>query len=200
MAENGVPGRGPARRGINARGELWLDEGTRLRRIDPLTGTMAAERPTPRSAQVCGAAIIAAGQRLSWQGDTVTLRAFDAAAGAAGRRVVVHRPGWVADAAVWMNEGRVAVRWLNPRAEPQAQGSDEGQVYVDAGGGHFVPDGKPAPGRASNGHVEIEAEGGESGSAFWPDDDAVSGAWRERTAAYFSDRGRLFQADRGRQN
>lgn len=184
VAENGADGRGPPRWGVNARGELWLDEGARLRHIDPLTAATLAERATPRSEQVCSAAIIAAGQWLSWQGDTVTLRAMTAAQGAAGRHVVVRRPGWVAEAAVWMNEGRIAVRWMNPRAEPGAPGGAEGQLYVDAGGGRFFPDGRPVPGqRLRDGRAWIDGEGDEGSLGFWPDGDAARVAWWARTAS-----------------
>ncbi|WP_457424912.1 hypothetical protein [Roseateles sp. P5_E7] len=182
VAENGAGGRGPARWGVDVRGELWLDEGARLRRLDPLTGATLAERPTPRSEQVCSAAIIPAGQWLSWQGDTVTLRAFDAPQGSAGRRVVVRRPGWVAEAAVWMNEGRIAVRWLNPSSPPGTPGSGEGRVYVDASSGRFLPEGKPTPGRRDGDHAFIDDEGEEGSPGFWPWGDEVSRAWWTQAA------------------
>ncbi len=158
VAENGWGARAPSRWGLGADGALWLDAGAQLRRIDPSDGRILAQLPTPRSAQVCSAAIFSARQFLNWQGDTVTLRPFEAASGEAGRRVVARRPGWVADAAIWLESGRISVRWKNPKAEIEAPGGAQGQLYVEQGG-RFVPDGQVAPGMVvGGGHVYLNGE------------------------------------------
>lgn len=75
-------------------GSVWLDKGTRLAGLDPATGRALRTLPTPRSARIDSVPLPAADGFFNGQGDTLSWRPFEAAAGGPARRVVDVRPGY----------------------------------------------------------------------------------------------------------
>ena len=92
-------------------GSLWLDLSSQVARLDPLTGTLAAGLPTPRSNSVCSVVTPAGNGFLNASGDTLTWRPLAAATDPARRRVVDRHPGWSASVA-GRQADRVRVLWV----------------------------------------------------------------------------------------
>ena len=80
-------------------GGVWLDLGTRIVKVDPLTGTTAPGLQTPRTRNVCSVVTPAGNGFLSTAGDTLTWRPLASATDPARRRVVDRHPGWIASVA-----------------------------------------------------------------------------------------------------
>ncbi len=77
-------------------GTIWLDIGATITELDGATGRPLRSLPTPRSAKVLSVPVGASDGFFNAQGDTVTWRPFDAAEpGAAAKRIVDRRPGWM---------------------------------------------------------------------------------------------------------
>jgi hypothetical protein len=94
-------------------GGLWLDQGTQVAKLDPVTGTTSTALPTPRSKNVCSVVTPAGTGFLNAGGDTLTWRPLAAATDPARRRVVERRPGWTAT--LLPVRGDVArVAWTSP--------------------------------------------------------------------------------------
>jgi hypothetical protein len=114
-------------------GNLWLDSSTQVARMDPLTGTLAAGLPTPRSNNVCSVVTPAGSGFLNAGGDTLTWRPLAAARDAAKRRVVDRHPGWSASFAAPRSDV-VRVLWVaGPRAavERDAGGVPQNLLVID---------------------------------------------------------------------
>ena len=114
-------------------GNLWLDLSTHVAKIDPVTGTLAAGLPTPRSNKVCSVVTPAGNGFLNAGGDTLSWRPLAAATDAAKRRVVDRHPGWSASFAAPRSD-LVRVLWMaGPRAavERDAGGVPQNLLVID---------------------------------------------------------------------
>lgn len=74
-------------------GALWIDRGTQVAKLDPLTGALALGLPTPRTNKVCSIVTPSGSGFISAGGDTLTWRPLAAATDPARRRVIQRRPG-----------------------------------------------------------------------------------------------------------
>jgi len=114
-------------------GSLWLDSSTQVAKVDPLTGTLAAGLPTPRSRSVCSVVTPAGTGFLNAGGDTLTWRPLAAATDATRRRIVDRHPGWSASFAA-PRADVVRVLWVaGPRAavERDADGVPQNLLVID---------------------------------------------------------------------
>ncbi len=109
---------------------LWLDRFSEIAQLDTSSGATIRTLPTPRKENVCSIPVPMAGGFISYQGDTLSWRPFEAgAAGTTARRVIEVRPGW------FVSEVRAAARsfaavWL---AKPgTAPPKDEHGQALDA--------------------------------------------------------------------
>lgn len=81
---------------VTADGGVWRDGYATITRLDPRSGRELRSAPTPRSPRVCSVPVPRSGGFVSYQGDTLSWRPFETAAGVPARRTLDLRPGWMA--------------------------------------------------------------------------------------------------------
>ncbi len=164
----------PRRWGLSPAGELWLDHGAELQRLDPASGQVLARWPTPRAAGVCSTPSFARAQFLNWQADTLSLRPFAAQLDAKARTTPERRPGWQVHTAVWLGD-QVLARWVRP-------GQAEQRLYRATASGTWAV-ASQRTGELREGIPWFEGDEGITSLVGWhalmPDDEAIEAVARE---------------------
>ncbi len=75
-------------------GDIWLDTGKAIAKLDPRTGRKGRGYPKPGGQDVRTIPAPLTGGYVSYQDDTLAWRPFPGAASGAARRVIERRPGW----------------------------------------------------------------------------------------------------------
>jgi len=106
---------------------LWLDRFSEIAQLDTSSGRTIKTLPTPRKENVCSIPAPMVGGFISYQGDTLSWRPFDAsAAGATARHVIEVRQGWYVSEVRAAAKSIIAVWRAKPGTAPPKD--EQGQL------------------------------------------------------------------------
>jgi hypothetical protein len=117
--------------GTTPDGNLWIDRLTRLEQIDIATGKVMKQIPTPRSDATCSLTLYDKGGFLVFGNDAVRFVPFEDSleTGRVAGRVLVRKPGWVAQSVHLMGK-QFVVRWANARYDGEKEINDAGLLSL----------------------------------------------------------------------
>ncbi len=114
-----------------ADGGFWFDAGAQVVRIDLATGAFAQALPTPRRKGVCSVVSATGTGFFNATGDTLTWRPLAAATDPARRRVIEHRPGWMARLSAAHGDGaRVIWKSIDGTNAARSANGESPKVFV----------------------------------------------------------------------